>query len=107
VLYGRIDGNGYFQTAMTTVGPSAKGSRLLHPTQKRILTVRECARAQGFPDHYQFVSLNHQLPQIVEDQHRQIGNAVPIPLALALGKALGDSLLKMWDNEDREGSVEV
>lgn len=40
-------------------------------------------------------------------QLRQIGNAVPVPLALALGKALGDSLLTMWAEEEREGSPEV
>jgi len=39
--------------------------------------------------------------------HRQIGNAVPVPLALALGKSLGESLLKTWAEEEREGSVEV
>lgn len=38
-----------------------------------------------------------------EQQVRQIGNAVPVPLALALGKALGDSLVKMWDEKKKEG----
>ena len=37
VLYGRISGDGYFQTAMTTVGPSAKCSRLLHPTVGQLM----------------------------------------------------------------------
>lgn len=44
---------------------------------------------------------------IFKQQHRQIGNAVPVPLAMALGKALGDALLKMWQEEDRVGSPEV
>ncbi|KAG6851305.1 hypothetical protein H0H93_011741 [Arthromyces matolae] len=44
------------------------------------------------------------------DQIRQIGNAVPVPLALQLGKALGAASLKDWDKDrerrEREGSVE-
>ena len=43
-------------------------------------------------------------------QYRQIGNAVPVPLALALGKALGSVLLKLWKVEDenaREQSPEA
>jgi len=40
-------------------------------------------------------------------QQRQIGNAVPVPLALALGKSLGEVLLKTWEEEDRAGSPEV
>lgn len=32
-------------------------------------------------------------------QLRQIGNAVPVPLSRALGRALGDALIKMWEAE--------
>ncbi|KAH7923467.1 S-adenosyl-L-methionine-dependent methyltransferase [Leucogyrophana mollusca] len=106
-LYGRIDGQSQFGTALTTVAPNAKGGALLHPSQKRIITVRECARAQGFPDSYEFLSVNDNPRKVVEDQHRQIGNAVPIPLALALGKCLGKALMKMWEKKEREGSPEV
>jgi len=104
-IYGRIDGSSFFKTALTTVAPNCKGGRLLHPNQKRILTVRECARAQGFPDTYEFHSVNTKLSDRVADQHRQIGNAVPVPLALALGKELGKALTRYWiqqDLEDRE-----
>jgi len=106
-IYGRIDGQEFFQTALTTVGPNCKGGRLLHPNQKRILSVRECARAQGFPDTYEFLSVNNKLADRVADQHRQIGNAVPVPLALALGKELGKALIKYWNTQDsREESPE-
>lgn len=90
------------------------------------MTVQECARAQGFPDYYEFLSVNETLAKIVEDvrrrsvsqllvvtyshisqQHRQIGNAVPVPLALALGKSLGQALLQTWQEKAREGSPEV
>ncbi|KAH7909914.1 S-adenosyl-L-methionine-dependent methyltransferase [Hygrophoropsis aurantiaca] len=106
-LYGRLDGNSQFGTALTTVKPNAKGGALLHPSQKRIITVRECARAQGFPDDYEFLSINEKPCKVAEDQHRQIGNAVPVPLALALGKCLGQALLKMWEKMEREGSPEI
>jgi hypothetical protein len=46
-------------------------------------------------------------------QLRQIGNAVPVLLALALGKAVGSSVASTWAQEDavaetdREESPEV
>ncbi|KAH9958326.1 hypothetical protein BC827DRAFT_1090916, partial [Russula dissimulans] len=64
--------------------------------QRRVLTVRECARAQGFPDNWEFLSDSERPGTIIRDQLRQIGNAVPVPLSRALGRALGDALLKMW-----------
>ncbi|KAG0701495.1 hypothetical protein DFH29DRAFT_1000139 [Suillus ampliporus] len=97
----RLDADMYFSTALTTVLPNNKGGQVLHPSQKRILTVRECARAQGFPDDYEFVSVNKERKMVkaINDQFRQIGNAVPIPLARALGQALGDAMSRMWDAE--------
>ncbi|KAH7889609.1 S-adenosyl-L-methionine-dependent methyltransferase [Phlebopus sp. FC_14] len=65
-LYKRLDGNGVFATALTTVAPNSKGGSVLHPTQRRIITVQECARAQGFPDHYEFLSVNKE-NQIIKD----------------------------------------
>ncbi|KAF8447830.1 hypothetical protein L210DRAFT_978503 [Boletus edulis BED1] len=106
-LYKRIDGDHVFATALTTVAPNNKGGTVLHPSQKRILSVQECARAQGFPDHYEFLSVNDAPIKVVTDQLRQIGNAVPVPLAYALGKSLGQALFKMWNEKERERSPEV
>lgn len=47
-------------------------------TYHRMLTNQECARAQGFPDGYQFVGTATQVK-------RQIGNAVAVPVARWLG----------------------
>ena len=45
------------------------------------MSVRECARSQGFPDSYRFYG------NILE-KHRQIGNAVPPPMAKAIGREI-------------------
>ncbi|XP_033615481.1 DNA (cytosine-5)-methyltransferase 1-like [Fukomys damarensis] len=52
--------------------------RVLHPEQHRVVSVRECARSQGFPDTYRLFGN-------ILDRHRQVGNAVPPPLAKAIG----------------------
>ena len=39
---------------------------MLHPEQHRLVSVRECARSQGFPDTYKFYGT-------VLDKHRQVG----------------------------------
>lgn len=51
----------------------------------RILRIAEIRRLQGFPDDY-------RLAGTIEQQWRQIGNAVPPPLAYSVGKAIGDIL---------------
>jgi DNA (cytosine-5)-methyltransferase 1 len=40
---------------------------------------------QGFPDSYEFVGN-------IQSKHRQIGNAVPPPLAYALGRKLKEAV---------------
>jgi len=39
--------------------------RVLHPEQHRVVSVRECARSQGFPDTYRFYGN-------ILDRHRQV-----------------------------------
>ena len=70
----------------------------VHPTQPRILTVREWARLQGFPDWYEFRGkrttggvrrAGNPREGIFEREvpkYTQIGNAVPVNLACELGK---------------------
>ncbi|XP_045773016.1 DNA (cytosine-5)-methyltransferase PliMCI-like [Maniola jurtina] len=84
-LYGRIAWDGYFSTTVTDPEPMGKQGRVLHPAQHRVVSVRECARSQGFRDTYLFAGS-------VQDKHRQIGNAVPPPLGAALGREIRKAL---------------
>ncbi|KAF9265676.1 S-adenosyl-L-methionine-dependent methyltransferase [Marasmius fiardii PR-910] len=105
-FYARGDGS-YFSTALTEVAPQIKGVVSLHPSQKRVYTIRETARSQGFPDHYIFCSENKTTGKMVQDMYRQIGNAVPVPLARALGMALGEALKVNWEMEEKRGGSPV
>lgn len=60
----------------------------------RYFTVREAARLQGFPDSYIF-------PVAWSESMRQLGNAVPVQLALAVGQSLMDALLSYDLNSDK------
>ena len=55
--------------------------RYLHPSADRAITHFEAAVLQGFPHDHKFVGSKTAIA-------RQIGNAVPIPLGRAIGKAL-------------------
>ncbi|KAJ1981436.1 hypothetical protein H4R33_005251 [Dimargaris cristalligena] len=89
-LFGRLDFKGHFSTALTDIQPMGKAGTVIHPTQHRVLSMRECARAQGFPDQFVFHS---ETPEDVKAMHRQVGNAVPPPLANALSKELVNAIL--------------
>lgn len=77
--------------------PVPQVGQVFHPEQDRIVSVRECARAQGFPDKHRFVGNVH-------NKHRQVGNAVPPPLAAALGRQLRAALEKKAE-QDRAAAL--
>lgn len=68
---------------------------IIHYSEPRILTVRECARLQSFPDWFEFRGKYttggerrvHECPR-----YTQVGNAVPPLLGEAIGKALVELL---------------
>lgn len=64
-----------------TCAPAQKQTERCHPEETRPLTVREYARIQTFPDDWQFAGP-------ISAQYKQIGNAVPVNLAHAMGRAL-------------------
>lgn len=64
-----------------TCAPAQKQTERCHPIETRPLTVREYARIQTFPDEWLFMGN-------MTDQYKQIGNAVPVNLAFAIGRSL-------------------
>eukprot|EP00112_Aurelia_sp_Birch-Aquarium-sp1_P017779 Seg416.11 transcript_id=Seg416.11/GoldUCD/mRNA.D3Y31 product="DNA methyltransferase 1" protein_id=Seg416.11/GoldUCD/D3Y31 len=84
-LYGRLEWDGFFSTTITNPEPMGKQGRVLHPEQHRVVSVRECARSQGFPDSFRFFGN-------VLDKHRQVGNAVPPPMAYWIAEEIRKSI---------------
>lgn len=64
-----------------TCAPAQKQTERCHPIETRPLTIREYARIQTFPDDWQFAGN-------MSTQYKQIGNAVPVNLAYAIGRSL-------------------
>ena len=64
-----------------TCAPAQKQTERCHPIETRPLTVREYARIQTFPDDWCFKGK-------MTSQYKQIGNAVPVNLAYAIGRSL-------------------
>jgi DNA (cytosine-5)-methyltransferase 1 len=64
-----------------TCAPAQKQTERCHPDETRPLTVREYARIQTFPDDWHFCGP-------ITAQYKQIGNAVPVNLAFAVGRSL-------------------
>lgn len=61
--------------------------RPVHYKYDRVVTVRESARLQGFSDDFLWPD---RIPRL--QQYRQVGNAVPPPLAEALAKCLAEQM---------------
>lgn len=73
-----------------TCAPAQKQMERCHPTETRPLTVREYARIQTFPDDWKFAGT-------LSSQYKQIGNAVPVNLAYAIGR----SLIRLFNEIER------
>lgn len=74
-----------------TCSPAQKQTERCHPDETRPFTVREYARIQSFPDEWRFdCSLNNA--------YKQIGNAVPINMAKAIGLAIINTLNELEEH---------
>lgn len=69
--------------------PAMPATDLAHPTEDRPISVEEYKRIQEFPD-------NWELAGPIIQQYKQVGNAVP----LGMGLAVGQLILKLLNNVD-------
>ncbi|XP_044372799.1 DNA (cytosine-5)-methyltransferase CMT1 [Triticum aestivum] len=80
--FGRLWWDETVPTVVTRAEPH--NQIILHPNQHRVLTIRENARLQGFPDYYRLFGP-------IKQKYIQVGNAVAVPVARALGYSLGQA----------------
>jgi DNA (cytosine-5)-methyltransferase 1 len=76
-VYGRMRWDAPSPT-ITTRSHTASCGRFVHPTQHRVITLREAARLQSIPDDFKISGSKEQVG-------RWIGNAMPLNLARAIG----------------------
>ncbi|UQA54546.1 DNA (cytosine-5-)-methyltransferase [Vibrio sp. ED002] len=77
-----------------TTSPAQKQTERCHPLETRPLQVREYARIQTFPDNWEFKGSKNAA-------YKQIGNAVPVNMA----RALGHSLVKLLNDIEGKNAM--
>jgi DNA (cytosine-5)-methyltransferase 1 len=75
----RLDWNKPACTLVTA--PNMPATDIAHPSEDRPLSIQEYKRIQQFPDAWQVCGS-------LSDQYKQIGNAVPVGLGEAIGRAI-------------------
>ena len=89
-MYGRMYWDRLAQTITSGFGSMGQG-RFVHPRRRRTITAHEAARLQGFPDFFDFTSVNK-----ITALREMIGNAVPPMFAEAVGRQIRKSLREHW-----------
>jgi DNA (cytosine-5)-methyltransferase 1 len=69
-----------------TAAFTPENSCVWNPCSDKLMTVRDCARIQSFPDWFEFKG------STLRSKHKQIGNAIPPRLAYEVGKAIAAHL---------------
>jgi len=100
--FARLEWSKTFTTILTK--PDPYWGRFIHPSQKRVISLRESARAQGFKDDFIFEGK-------ITEIYRQIGNAVPPPLARSIGweirRSMGDKKVDEEINEYKSNFIDL
>jgi len=78
--YGRLQSDLPSYTISTYFNRPGNGT-FIHPAQDRLISQREAARLQSFPDRFRFLGSTSSI-------YKQIGNAVPPLLAKAIGSQI-------------------
>lgn len=84
-VYGRMKWNDVAPT-MTTYCVGYSNGRFGHPEQDRAISLREAALIQSFPQDYDFINPEEEVSSATIA--RQIGNAVPVELGVAVAKSI-------------------
>jgi DNA (cytosine-5)-methyltransferase 1 len=71
-------------------------NKFVHPTENRYITPREAACLQDFPDDWEFIGS-------LGEVHHQIGNAVPVLLA----KAIGQAVRQFFERRGIDGEIPI
>ena len=79
-----------------TTSPCQKQTERCHPDETRPFTVREYARIQSFPDDWEFEGS-------ITSKYKQIGNAVAVKVAEAVGKEVINAL----ENKNKNKKIEI
>lgn len=98
-VYGRL----YWDRPAITLTHYARNpasGRYTHPEQDRGLTIREAARLQSFPDNFLFKGT-------FDDLFRQIGEAVPPLLSIAVARTVASNLAGLAENPLERGNGEA
>ncbi len=96
--YGRLSYSGLASTLLTKCDPH--WGAYMHPRQQRTITVREAARLQGFPDTFRFQG------DKLGPQYEQVGNAVPAPVARAIGRSVAAHIERYCNTGSRFQAAE-
>lgn len=83
-----------------TCSPAQKQTERCHPDETRPFTVREYARIQSFPDDWVFDGS-------ISNAYKQIGNAVPVNMAKAIGLAIINTLNTLETSQSSNEKVAI
>lgn len=89
-----LHSNIYRRLARNRLAPTivhARRAMLIHPVEHRIISVREAARLQSFPDSFRFFGGT-------DEEYQQVANAAPPIMAAFLAKHFRKVLSKRWKN---------
>ncbi|SCV73851.1 BQ2448_6281 [Microbotryum intermedium] len=90
-FWARLEWTQVISTLLTQLQPAGywHGPRI-HPVDNRQLSVRETARLFGCPDHINLEALGRadDEDERFDEMYKLVGNAVPVPLAEAIGREL-------------------
>ncbi len=98
-LYGDKFRSAYRRLHWNKPSPTAKenhGAMFIHPSEHRMINVREFASLQSFPHDYEFIGIPKNVIKI-------IGNAIPCLTAEVLGKMFKDAI---EENSKRESKID-